>query len=208
MIMSEKLIGKSIRVLLLIIFLIKGYTANSQSMYKIDVNAFDPQVIEIVKSYIQKNDSTSSFLLLTYDNFISKIKDSYLDGCCFIIGPYIKGIINENPSVEKDLWGFDIVKDDMEKGISAINKYPTLYFSIGEHDVYIQSSLDKLLSNNGTGLSSNIQRDNPISRYLECSEVVEKVLVNKEIRFQVNNSLKSDFPMEIGNISSDIQFKP
>ena len=96
----------------------------------------------------------------------------------------------------------------MEKGISAINKYPTLYFSIGEHDVYIQSSLDKLLSNNGTGLSSIIQRDNPISRYLECSEVVEKVLVNKEIRFQVNNSLKSDFPMEIGNISSDIQFKP
>lgn len=54
MIMSEKLIGKSIRALLLIIFLIKGYTANSQSMYKIDVNAFDPQVIEIVKSYIQK----------------------------------------------------------------------------------------------------------------------------------------------------------
>ena len=73
MIMSEKLIGKSIRALLLIIFLIKGYTANSQSMYKIDVNAFDPQVIEIVKSYIQKNDTTSSFLLLTYDNFISKI---------------------------------------------------------------------------------------------------------------------------------------
>ena len=208
MIMSEKLIGKSIRAFLLIFSLLKGYTANSQSMYKIDVNAFDPQIIEIVESYIQKNDTTSSFLLLTYDNFTSKIKDFYQDGCCFIIGPYISGIINENPTVEKNLGGFDIVKDDMEKGISAINKYPTLHFSIRGHNVYIQSSLDKLLYNNATGLSSNIQKDNPIRWYLECSEVVEKVLINKKIRFRVNNSLKSDLPMKIINFSPDIQFKP